>query len=118
MVKMTDKKVRESVQRHVISHYKGNGGKTGLVDEIKYLMRQGYGTPYRVGLLLAEGGTFLVYTADIKKFLHRIGFKDSTLENYRGKYKGDIDTMYFRLCATACEEIYKESVKKNKSRGY
>ena len=112
MVRMTDKKVREAMQRHVVSFYKGNGGKTGLVDEISYLIRQGYGTPYRVGLMLAEGGTFLVYNTDIRKYLHRIGFKDSTLD------KNDIFKMYSRMCATACEEIYKDAMAKRGKRGY
>ena len=127
MVRTNDKRVREAMQRHVLSFYKGNGGTKALVDQMEHLIDRRpdayrYATPktpYQAGLEMAKGGLFLVYNVDIMKFLHRLGFTDDKrLEKY-----SDGADLYFPMCARACEEIYKEYMKKHPSalrtaRGY
>lgn len=120
MVSTNDKKVREAMQRHVLSFYKGDGGRTALVDQIATLMRERsgnyerYPTAYSAGVRLFEGGTFLVYYDDIEKFLRRIGFTDQKrLDKYRNNYGEGAWGLYIVLCARACEEIYKDYMKKH-----
>lgn len=119
MVSTNDKKVREAMQRHVLSFYKGMGGKTALVEQIVALMGKGpYDrrgrTPYQAGAYMAEGATFLVYTGDQRALLHRLGFTDDRrIDKFRNSF-GDAEWgLYVAMCARACEEIYNDYMKKH-----
>lgn len=131
MVRTNDKRVREAMQRHVLSFYKGEGGRTALVDQIEALMRRGkrgmyqeFPTARAAGAYMTEGGCFLCYNSDVEKFLHRLGFTDQArIDKFRNSYGEGAWALYVPMCAKACEEIYDDYMKKHPSalrtaRGY
>ena len=132
MVRTNDKKIREAMQRHVLSFYKGEGGRTALVDQLDRLIdrradARRYATPktpYQAGAEMAKGGCFLVYINDVDRFLARIGLEDKVMYGgVRNEFGDGVWALYVALCAKACEEIYDDYMKKHPSalrtaRGY
>ena len=126
MVRTNDKKIREAMQRHVISCYKGMGGKTALVEQLEALMRDRRYHPnaYSAGAYMAKSGCFLIPTYKIEELLHRLGFTDQArIDKFRNHYGEGAWGLYIPMCAKACEEIYDDYMKKHPSalrtaRGY
>lgn len=106
-------------QNHIKSFYKGNGGMTAFANEIEGDI------PYSRIAEMVAGGTFLVYTSDVRAYLHRLGLKDDKkLDKFKWSYyrygrKHDMDgpfALYAALLARDGEKLYKDWVKKHPKR--
>lgn len=117
LVNTNSKEIIEKNKRHII---KQMGGKTVFFNEVSNYMKYQRGmTPYRAIYEMAQGGDFLIYNEDIRKYLHRLGLKDDEkLDKFRSPRGYGMAELYWSLMARDGERLFKdiEKEKAKKSR--
>lgn len=97
------KAVIEANQKHILSYFTPDE----FVEQIRYLGRM---PPYKAMEMMVDGGMFLVYHEDVRKYLSSIGVKGDR------KYTNEESwNLYKHLLARDGSKLYESLTQKNKS---
>lgn len=97
------KSVREAMKSHVISFFEADNDNAivALCDQAKSMIYRNLPTLYKVGVHMAEGGSFLIYHQEVKDYLNSLGI------NPLNKEFSDVESwaLYCHLCGLAVERV-------------
>lgn len=99
------KQVREAMKSHVISFFEADNENAiaALCDQAKSMIYRNLPTLYKVGVHMAEGGSFLIYHQEVKDYLNSLGINPSGKEYSDDKSRA----LYCHLCGLAVERVCK-----------
>jgi hypothetical protein len=83
-MKSTTKQVKSAINSHILSYFDADhyGNDAPAIDNLRDQMKSFdyMPTTYAAGKYMAEGGTFLIYTADMVDFLNSLGINPDNKE--------------------------------------